>query len=127
MCYTFIRFKKAMDAQGFDRKSLPYVGWFQPFAAWYGLIGCFIMTFVGGYTVFLPGQWDIPTFLFSYTMIGVFPIIFIGWKLIKRTKFHKPLDIDLRGEVEEIEEYTRNFVPAPHKNAVDKYFNKAFS
>ncbi|KAK5010396.1 hypothetical protein LTR28_010164 [Elasticomyces elasticus] len=60
-------------------------------------------------------------------MIGVFPIIFIGWKLIKRTKFHKPLDIDLRGEVEEIEEYTRNFVPAPHKNAVDKYFNKAFS
>ena len=33
----------------------------------------FIMTFVGGYTVFLPGFWDIPTFLFSYTMIGVFP------------------------------------------------------
>ena len=71
------------------------------------------MTFVGGYTVFLPGNWNVTTFLFSYTMIGVFPILFVGWKLLKRTKWLKPVDVDLRKDLEEIEEYTRNYVPAP--------------
>jgi amino acid transporter len=30
------------------------------------------MAFVGGWTVFLPGNWDVPTFLFSYAMLGKF-------------------------------------------------------
>lgn len=66
MCFTYIRFYKALQAQGISRDSLPYKGPLpQPFAAWYGLVGCFIMTFVGGYTVFLPGNWSVPDFLFS--------------------------------------------------------------
>ena len=65
MCFTFLRFYKACKAQGLSRDSLPYKGWGQPYVACYGLVGCFVMTFVGGYTVFLKGQWDIPTFLFS--------------------------------------------------------------
>ncbi len=73
------------------------------------------MTFVGGYTVFLPGEWDIPTFLFSYTMIGVFPILFVSWKLFKKTKWLKPHEVDLYKDVEEIEEYTRNYVECPAK------------
>lgn len=44
------------------------------------------MAFVGGYTVFLPGKWDIPTFFFSYTMIGVMPLLFLYWKVIHRTQ-----------------------------------------
>ena len=75
------------------------------------------MTFVGGYTVFLPGSWDVATFLFSYTMIGVFPILFVGWKLLKRTKWLKPEEVDLMKDVEEIEEYTRDYVPSPPKYA----------
>ena len=34
-------------------------------------------------------------------------------KIVKRSKVHKPEEVDLKGEVEEIEEYTRNFVPTP--------------
>jgi amino acid permease len=44
------------------------------------------MAFVSGYTVFLPGKWDVPSFLFSYTMIVVVPILFVFWKLKNRTK-----------------------------------------
>lgn len=44
------------------------------------------MAFVSGYTVFLPGNWDVPTFLFSYTMIGLVPVLFVLWKVIKKTK-----------------------------------------
>lgn len=43
------------------------------------------MAFVGGYTVFVDDNWDVPTFLFSYTMIGVVPLLFVVWKLIHRT------------------------------------------
>ncbi|KAL1872200.1 general amino acid permease agp2 [Paecilomyces lecythidis] len=121
--FTFIRWKKAIDKQGIPRRSLPYRGRFQPFLAWYALVGTFTMAFVGGYTVFLPGNWDIPTFFFSYTMIGVFPILFIGWKLIRRTKFKKPEDVDLKTGVAEIDEYTRNYVPSPPGNVLAKVFS----
>lgn len=127
MAFTFIKFKKALEAQGIDRNQLPYKSWWQPFSAYYALTGCFIMTFVGGYPVFLSGYWDLPTFFFSYTMIGVFPVLFLGWKLVKKTKWLKPHEVDLRKDLDEIEEYERNYVPRPPKNAFVKYFDKVFS
>ncbi|KAF1989425.1 putative general amino acid permease [Aulographum hederae CBS 113979] len=126
MCWTFIRFKKACDAQGLSRDSLPYKGFLQPYAAYYGLVGTFIMTFVGGYTVFLPGFWDIPTFFFSYTMIGIFPILYFGYKFIMKSKIKSPEEVDLYEDLDEIEEYTRNFVPTPYRNSADKFWNKLF-
>jgi amino acid transporter len=65
MCFTFLRFYKACQVQGLDRNMLPYTGMFQPYAAYFGMVTTFIMTFVGGYTVFLKGHWDLPSFLFS--------------------------------------------------------------
>lgn len=56
MAYTFIAWKKACDVQGLDRNLLPHKSFWQPFSAWYALVGCFIMTFVSGYTVFLKGE-----------------------------------------------------------------------
>ncbi|KAJ9494215.1 general amino acid permease agp2 [Exophiala xenobiotica] len=127
MSFTFIKFKKALEAQGIDRNTLPYKSWWQPFAAWYALVGTFIMTFVGGYTVFLPGFWDVPTFLFSYTMIGVFPVLFFGWKFIKKTKWLRPEEVDLRKDMDELDEYERHYVPKPPRNTFMKYFDKVFS
>lgn len=80
---------------------------------------CFELTYqVGGYTVFLPGFWDVPTFLFSYMMIFIFPVLYFGWKLIKRTSLVKPAEADLKKDLDEIEEYTRNFVPTPPRYVV---------
>ncbi|KAH8665947.1 general amino acid permease AGP2 [Tricladium varicosporioides] len=111
MAFTFICWKRACDVQGLDRTKLPHTSFWQPFSAYYALTGCFIMTFVGGYTVFLEGQWDIPTFLFSYLMVFIFPVIFVGWKVLKRTKWLKPHEVILRtAEVDAIDEYTRNYV-----------------
>ncbi|KAK2748724.1 hypothetical protein FQN57_000305 [Myotisia sp. PD_48] len=126
MAFTYTRFKKACEAQGISRDSLPFKSRFQPFLAWYGFTGPFIMAFVSGYTVFLPGKWDVPTFLFSYTMLALCPLLFFGWKFFKRTKWLKPEEVDLKSGVEEVEEYTRNFIPGPSKNVIDKYFNKMF-
>jgi amino acid transporter len=115
MAYTFIRFKKACEAQGLNRRTLPYYGYLQPYAAWYGFGACFVMMFMSGYTVFLPGNWDIPSFLFSYTMVGLFPIIYFGWKLIKKTKVIPSSEVDLISNVAEIDEYTKNYIPMPPK------------
>lgn len=116
MAFSFLRFKAACEAQGLARDSLPYKGWGQPWVAWYALTGCLIMTFVGGYTVFLPGHWNVPTFLFSYTMIGFFPVLFVGWKLLKRTKWLAPHEVDLVRDLAEIEDYTRTYVHVPEQS-----------
>ncbi|KAF7715852.1 Amino acid/polyamine transporter I [Penicillium ucsense] len=124
--FTYIRFKKAVDAQGISRSTLPYRGLFQPYLAYIACTATTIMAFVGGYTVFLPGNWSIPTFLFSYTMIGVFPILYFGWKFFHRTKFLTPEEVDLTSGVAEVEEYTKTYVPAPPKSALHKYVNMLF-
>ncbi|KAG8533353.1 uncharacterized protein KY384_002136, partial [Bacidia gigantensis] len=111
--FTCIRFMKACQAQGLSRDSLPYKGVLQPYVAYFALTATFIMTFVGGYPVFLPGKWKVPTFLFSYFSVALFPVLFIGWKLLKRTKWRASSDVDLRQDVLEIEEYTRNYIPIP--------------
>lgn len=71
------------------------------------------MVFLNGYSVFIHGNWNIANFFFSYTMVGLFPVLYFGWKILKRTEFIKAENIDVRKDVEEIEEYTRNFVPGP--------------
>lgn len=126
MCFTYICFYKACKAQGLDRKTLPYVGYLQPYAAYYGLVCTFVMTFVGGYTVFLKGYWDVPSFLFSYLMVMVFPVLYLSWKLLKKTKFVKAEDADLYSDVAEIEEYTRNFKAKPETNMFIRVLDKLF-
>ncbi|KAF2638091.1 hypothetical protein P280DRAFT_471753 [Massarina eburnea CBS 473.64] len=127
MCFTFIRFYKACKAQGVDRNTLPYKGFWQPYAAYYGLAGTFVMALVGGYTVFLDDFWNVPDFLFSYMMIFLFPILYFGWKFIKKTKVKKLYEIDLQEDVEEIEEYTRNFVETEETNKFNKALDRIFS
>lgn len=46
-----------------------------------------------------------------YMMIFIVPVLFVGWKLIKKTTFHCAKDIDLLKNLAEIEEYHRTFVP----------------
>jgi hypothetical protein len=53
---------------------------------YYALGGSITMAFVSGYTVFLPGKWSLPDFLFSYTTLSVLPILFLYYKIRHRTK-----------------------------------------
>ncbi|KAL4889713.1 general amino acid permease [Aspergillus ambiguus] len=124
--FTYTRFRKALIAQGVPRETLPYRSRGQPYIAYLAMVSTTVMAFVGGYTVFLPGNWDIPTFFFSYTMIGVFPVIFISWKLWHKTKFYAPEEIDITTGLDEIEEYHRNYVPTPPSNALSRYADWLF-
>ncbi|KAI1861297.1 uncharacterized protein JN550_010976 [Neoarthrinium moseri] len=95
ICMTYIFFYAACRAQGLDRQSLPYVGWFQPYSAWIGLVFMSIIVCTYGYSIFLPGKWDIKSFFTYYAMVLVAPVLFFGWKILHRTKFVKPYEADL--------------------------------
>lgn len=113
LCVTYIRFYKALEAQGISRDTLPYKGWGQPYVAWFGLVCPFVMMFLAGYPVFTKGNWDTPTFLFSYIMIPLCVVLFIAWKLIKRTKVIKPENVDLRTGMKEVDDHIDAFVEPP--------------
>ncbi|KII88077.1 hypothetical protein PLICRDRAFT_42665 [Plicaturopsis crispa FD-325 SS-3] len=109
--FTYIRFHAAMKAQGIPRETLPHRSFWQPFCGYYAFIATLTMAFVGGYTVFLPGKWDVPTFLFSYCMIGLVPVLFVCWKVFHRTQWRKLEDITFFDmEREQVDEYEATFV-----------------
>lgn len=81
--YTYICFKKACEAQGIKRDSLPYKAPFQPYAAWLSLVCGLVMTLVGGYSIFLDDNFTVPDFLFQYMMVGLFPVIFFGLEVLE--------------------------------------------
>ncbi|KAL1677408.1 amino acid permease/ SLC12A domain-containing protein [Schizophyllum commune] len=111
IAYTYLRFHKALQLQGISRESLPHRSKWQPFCAYYALAGTLIMAFVSGYTVFLPGNWDVPTFLFSYTMIGLVPVLFVLWKVIKKTKVQDLQDVTFFAtERARIDRYEENYI-----------------
>ena len=95
MSITHRFFLRALKAQGIDRKSLPYVGWWQPYCGWIGSCGMVVTVTCYGYATFLPGYWDVGTFFSYYTMVLLALITFTGWKLVKRTKFVPAFQADL--------------------------------
>ncbi|EWC48762.1 hypothetical protein DRE_00067 [Drechslerella stenobrocha 248] len=113
--FTYIKFYRACIAQGVDRSKLPFKGRLQPYTAYYSLFLTLTMTFVGGFTVFLPGSWNVTTFLFSYTMPVLFPTVFLVWKLAKGTKWVRSHEADLVEGLDEIEAYEKSYRETPGK------------
>ncbi|KAJ4364696.1 hypothetical protein N0V83_009293 [Neocucurbitaria cava] len=113
MCGTYLAFYKACKVQGLDRKTLPYCGWFQPYGTWFALCFEIVVVFVYGYSTFLPGAFTLESFFTYYTMVGVAPILFVFWKLFKRTKWLKPQEVDLVWDAPVIDAYEASFVSPP--------------
>ncbi|KAF4999676.1 hypothetical protein FDECE_11430 [Fusarium decemcellulare] len=113
ICITYLRFYSACKAQGIDRKTLPYCGWFQPYSAWIGLIFLVIIALCQGYIVFLPGNFAADSFLTKYTMIILAPITYLGWKVCFRSKVIKSEDVDLVWLRPEIDAYESNLPDLP--------------
>ncbi|ANB12115.1 Agp2p [Sugiyamaella lignohabitans] len=120
MSLTYLRFYYAMKAQNMSRDNLPYKGPFQPYCGYIGLICAGVMTFLSGYSVFVHGYWSLSTFICSYIMIAVDLVIYVSWKLVKRTKIRSATEIDLLSDVKEIEDYTSSFVDEPPKTLLGR-------
>ena len=111
MSVTYLCFFYACKAQGVDRRTLPYRGWFQPYCGWIGLVGTTLVVFCYGYSSFTP--WNNNTFWTYYTMVIAAPVLFVSWKVIKRTKFVKPSEADLVWEAPIIDAYEASCISEP--------------
>jgi len=112
MCITYLFFFKACKAQGLDRKSLPYTGYFQPYGTWIALAFEITVVFVYGYSSFTP-KWSVENFFTYYTLLLLFPITFTFWKLLKKTKFKRAHEIDLVWDAPLIDAYEASFITPP--------------
>ncbi|KAF9496890.1 general amino acid permease AGP2 [Pleurotus eryngii] len=112
--YTYIHFHRALKAQNIPRESLPKRSFWQPFCAWYAFIGTLTVALISGYEVFLPGRWDVATFFFSYTMIGVLPVLYVFWKVTRRTRIIPANKVSFfEEERAEVDDYEATYVPPP--------------
>lgn len=124
---TYLHFHASLKRQGIDRNTLPYKGYFQPFAAWYALAGTSFMLLALGYDVFIHGNWDTTTFCTSYMMIGFFPVAFLFWKIIGRTKYVPPgtADLQLGSTKSDIDLYEALY-ELPKRGKILGYLNSFF-
>lgn len=109
---TYNFFRRACIAQGVDRNDrslFPFRGWCQPYMSIIAGSVVFCFLWIQGYEVFLKGNWKVSTFLFNYLIIFVDIVIFIVWKIVKRTKFIKPEDADITSGLAEVAEHERLF------------------
>jgi amino acid transporter len=100
---TYIFFYRACKAQGIDRNTFPYCGWFQPYSGYISAIFMTLVVFFYGYTAISP--WDVGTFFSYYAMSFVAILTFTFWKIFKRTKFVPALECDLIWERPQIDAY----------------------
>ena len=111
MSITFLQFYYACKAQGVDRRTFPYYGYLQPYCAYVGIMSMMIVILFYGYKSFRP--WDVSTFFQNYTMQIVAPVLFVFWKLVKRTRLLKPSEVDLVWEKPAIDAYEAALTDLP--------------
>lgn len=54
-------------------------------------------------------------------MIAVFPALYIGYKIVKKTKIYTPEQVDLHKDLEEIDEHERTYVAPPVEYVLPHY------
>lgn len=122
MNITYVFFYRGMRAQGFDRRKLVYNSGLQPYLSYWGIFWTTIFILINGYAVF----WDFNAsdFLTAYINIPLFFALYIGWKVIKRTKVWRPHEMDFVTGIPTLEETE---VPeVPPRNIWEKLFNIVF-
>lgn len=102
ICIAYLRFKKALEAQGIDRNTLVFKSPFQPYTAYFGLFFFAIIIVFNGFKVFCRDSlnggvrlWTIEGFLTAYIGVPIYFGLYAFWRIFKRTKFVNPAEADI--------------------------------
>ncbi|KAF4623545.1 hypothetical protein D9613_001967 [Agrocybe pediades] len=117
---TYLRFYAGMKAQNFNRSTLPFSSKLQPYAAWYSMISCVVISFLSGWAVFLKDSWATDTFVTNYLPLVLFPILYLGAKFYYKEPAKKPHEMDFVTNIKEIEAET--YDDPPPKNAWERFW-----
>ncbi|WRT66027.1 uncharacterized protein IL334_002978 [Kwoniella shivajii] len=122
---TYLRFKKGLEAQGIDRKTLHYWNRFQPWPAYWVIFWSALIIVFNGWEVFTKGHWSPSDFVIAYITIPVFSILVGGYWLVKRPKHLKVEELDMYSNIPTDEEVS--YEEPPPKNFGVKVVNFLFT
>lgn len=91
---TYLYFSRAFKAQGISKDTLVYQAPFQSWAPHLALAICILVSFIKNFTVFING-FNYKTFITGYIALPVYVFCYLGYKIIKKPKIHRPEDVDL--------------------------------
>lgn len=93
VCVCHLCFIRALKAQNIDRDTLPFKSWGGSYLAWYALTFCIIIILTQGFTAFVP--WDVKKFFIAYISLILFTVLYVGHKLVTKSKFVKAAEADI--------------------------------
>lgn len=94
--FLHIRFMRALKVQGLSRKrDLAFRSPLQPYGSYISFGLCLLLILIKNFTVFLGKEFPYKTFITGYIILPVFLCMWLGYKLIKRTKLIPALQVDL--------------------------------
>ncbi|KAH8116357.1 general amino acid permease 1 [Phellopilus nigrolimitatus] len=99
---TFLFFYRGKKAQGFDRTKSAYYSSLQPWLSIWGAFWCTIFILINGFAVFF--DFDASDFLVAYINIPIFFALYAFWKIFKKTKMWKPMEMDFVTGIPTMEE-----------------------
>ncbi|KAI9712882.1 MAG: hypothetical protein M1812_006751 [Candelaria pacifica] len=88
-----LRFRGAIRLQGKEHL-LPFKNYTYPWGPWCSIILNSFLVLVQGWSSFSP-KFDVVTFFSLYIELPIMVVMYLAWKLIKRTRFVKLQDMDL--------------------------------
>ncbi|ODV97082.1 hypothetical protein PACTADRAFT_74652 [Pachysolen tannophilus NRRL Y-2460] len=99
-----IAMSKAMKVQGYSRDDLPHKAKFTEAYSYISLFFSVIFLLTAGYENFMHGDFDFSSFFTDYFIIPLFFILYFFWKILKKTKFLKPSEVDLASLFKDVRE-----------------------
>lgn len=106
ICITYLRFYQGLKHHGIPRSSLPFKSFCQPYLASFAVVFSATVAFFNGFDAFFPGRFSAKTFVPPYIDIPIFASLFLGYKIVNRTKFVRLDEMDFwsgKAEVDRLE------------------------
>lgn len=105
--WCYFKFRSSMKAQGIDMNSedYPYFKaskFVHPYMTYFGCFINIIVLFFNGFWIFFPGQFSVSNLFTSYFAPVFFIVLFIFWKVFRKTHFRNNSEADIHTGLEEI-------------------------
>ncbi|ORY71057.1 amino acid permease/ SLC12A domain-containing protein [Pseudomassariella vexata] len=120
ICITYLRFYYGLRHNGIARESLPFRSPRQPYLAWFAICFCLVVAFFNGFDAFFPSKFSAKSFIPPYIDIPIFVGLFLGYKLVKGTKFVKLCDMDLWSGKAEIDSFEGTWPEVRPRNFLER-------
>lgn len=97
ICVAHLRFRKGMKAQGMNLSELKYKAKLYPVGTWFAMIVCLFIILGQGYYAITDSGIDWYGIALAYLGLPISILLYLGFKLAKKTKLVKPEEMNLIG------------------------------